>query len=221
MKSDVVPCYLVCDLSLSMTDHIDHLNAGIREFLGAAHADSSIGDRIRCCVVGFADTPRVLQPLQPLHPVDMLAELPEPGYCVGTNYGPVFTHLRDAIDQDVRLLRAQRLCVGQPIVLFVSDGQPTDPVTWPAAFATLTDPNWADKPNVIAFGIGDADQDTLGRIGTFGIFLARDGVRISTALIASMRSAPPDPVQAEHDLSTSGPHVRRTLSGKGDAMEIH
>lgn len=218
MKSDVVPCYLVCDLSLSMTDHIDHLNAGLREFRGAAHADSSIGDRIRCCVVGFADTPRVLQPL---HPVEMLAELPEPESCVGTNYGPVFIHLRAAIDRDVRRLKTHRLRVGRPIVLFVSDGQPTDPVTWPTAFAALVDPNWADKPNVIAFGIGDADQETLGRIGTFGIFLARDGIRMSTALIASMRLAAPDPRRAEHDLSTSGPHVRRTLSGKGDAMEIH
>lgn len=211
MKYDVVPCYLVYDLSLSMTDHIDHLNADLREFRGAVHTDPSIGDRIRCCVIGFADTPRVLQSL---HPVDMLTELPEPGYCVGTNYGPVFTHLRDAIDRDVRQLTAHRLGVGRPIVLFVSDGQPTDPVTWPAAFAALTDPNWSDKPNVIAFGIGDADQGTLARIGTFGVFLARDGVRMSTALVASLRLA-------RHDLSTSGPHPRRTLSGKGDAMEIH
>lgn len=191
MESDVVPCYLVCDVSLSMTDHIDELNAGLREFRGAVHADASVAGRVRCCVVGFAETPRVLQPL---HPTTRLVELPEPGHGVGTNFGPAFTLLRDAIDRDVRGLAAGRLRVHRPIVMFLSDGQPTDPVTWPSAFAALTDPTWSARPNVIAFGIGDADHDTLGRIGTFRTFHGRDGVRMSTALITSVRSAVPDPV---------------------------
>jgi len=183
MGSDVLPCYVVCDVSLSMTDHIDELNAGLREFRGAVHADSSVAERVRCCVVGFAETPRVLQPL---YPMAEFTELPKLGSCAGTNFGPAFTLLRDAIDRDVRGLKAHRLRVHRPMVFFLSDCQPTDPVTWPAAFAALTDPAWAARPNVIAFGIGDADQDTLGRIGTFRTFLGRDGVRMSTALIASV-----------------------------------
>jgi uncharacterized protein YegL len=188
MGSDVLPCYVVCDVSLSMTDHIDELKAGLREFRGAVHAEASVAGLLRCCVVGFADTPRVLQPL---YTVSKLGELPELEQCAGTNFGPAFTFLRDAIDRDVRVLKTHGLRVHRPIVFFLSDGQPTDPVTWPAAFATLTDPEWPARPHMITFGIGDADQQTLGRIGTSRMFLGRDGVRMSTALITSVRWASP------------------------------
>jgi uncharacterized protein YegL len=186
MGSDVLPCYVVCDVSLSMTDHLADLNAGLREFHGAVHADSTVAGLVRCCVVGFAGTPRVLQPL---YAMATPPELPEMGR--GTNFGPAFTLLREAIDRDVRGLKAQRVGVHRPIVFFLSDGQPTDPVTWPTAYAALTDPTWTARPHMIAFGVGDADQDTLGRIGTFRTFLGRDGVRMSTALIATVTLASP------------------------------
>jgi uncharacterized protein YegL len=188
MRSDVLPCYVVCDLSLSMTDHVAGLNAGLREFRGAVHADASVADRVLCGVVGFAESPHVVQPLFLL---DELAELPAPGACAGTNFGPVFKFLRTTIDEDVRVLESHRLRVHRPIVFFLSDGQPTDPVTWPAAFATLTDPDWAFRPRMVAYGVGDADQDALGRIGTFRTYLDRDGVRMGTALIASVTAALP------------------------------
>lgn len=191
MGSEVLPCYVVCDVSLSMTDHLEELNAGLREFRGAVHADASVAARLRCSVVGFAETSRVLQPL---HPTAQLSDLPPPEPAAGTNFGPAFTLLRAAIDQDVRDLKARALRVHRPLVFFLSDGQPTDPVTWPAAFAALTDPLWSARPNVIAFGIGDADQDTLRRIGTFRMFLGRDGVRLSTALIATVTWSSPEHV---------------------------
>lgn len=191
MGSEVLPCYVVCDVSLSMTDHIEELNAGLREFRGAVHANSTVAELLHCCVVGFAETSRVLQPL---HPTARLADLPEPQPGAGTNFGPAFTLLRTAIDTDVRALKARGLRVHRPLVFFLSDGQPTDPVTWPAAFAALTDPIWSARPNMIAFGIGDADHDTLGRIGTFRTFLGRDGVRLSTALIATVTWRSPDRV---------------------------
>lgn len=186
MGSDVLPCYVVCDVSLSMTDHLAELNAGLREFHGAVHADSAVAGLVRCCVVGFAGKPKVLRPL---YEMATLPELPEMGR--GTNFGPAFTLLREAIDRDVRGLKAQRVGVHRPIVFFLSDGQPTDPVTWPAAYAELTDPAWTARPHVIAFGVGDADQVTLGRIGTFRTFFGRDGVRMSTALIATVTLACP------------------------------
>jgi uncharacterized protein YegL len=184
---DVLPCYVVCDVSLSMTDHIDELNVALREFHGAVHADSTVAGRVRCCVVGFAESPRVLQPLSAMARVTV----PAAGPSASTRFGPAFTFLREAIDQDVAELKTRELRVLRPIMFFLSDGQPTDPVTWPAAFATLTDPGWAARPHVVAFGIGDADERTLGRIGTFRLFLGRDGVRMSTALIASVLWASP------------------------------
>ncbi|WP_410618512.1 vWA domain-containing protein [Amycolatopsis sp. cmx-8-4] len=201
MGSDVLPCYVACDVSLSMADHLDELNTGLREFRGAVHADASVTGRILCSVIGFGETPHVVQPLLPM---DDLAELPAPRAGAGTNFGPAFTFLREVIDGDVGGLEKHRLQVHRPVVFFLSDGQPTDPVTWPAAFASLTDPAWARRPRVVAFGVGDADEDALGRIGTFRTYFGRDGVRVGTALIASVM----------HVLSTSRPPADRILSRK-------
>lgn len=199
MGSDVLPCYVACDVSLSMTDHMDELNQGLREFRGAVHADASIAERVLCSLVGFGGEPYAVHGL---YLTGEVAELPAPGPCAGTNFGPVFTFLRGVIDEDVRLLAKHRVRVLRPMVFFLSDGQPTDPVTWPAAFTALTDPAWPLRPRVVTFGVGDADEDALGRIGTFRSYLGRDGVRMGTALIASVM----------HVLSTSGPPCDRTLS---------
>jgi uncharacterized protein YegL len=182
MGSDVLPCYVVCDVSFSMTDHIDELNAGLREFRGAVHAELSVSAGVSVCLVGFAAVPRVVQSLRP---AIELAELTASGPDGGTDFGLAFTFLRDTIDRDVRRLKARRLRVRRPLVFFTSDGRPTDQ-NWPAAFAEFTDPTRATCPHVIAFGIGAVDQDTLGRIGTSRVYLGRDGVRMGTALTAAV-----------------------------------
>lgn len=182
MRSGVLPCYVVCDVSFSMIDHIDALNAGLREFRGAVHAERSVAARVRVCVIGFADVPRVVQPLRP---AIELAELTWPGPDGGSAFGLVFTLLRDTIDRDVQRLTAHRQPVRRPLVFFTSDGRPTDS-SWPAAFAELTDPTRATHPDVVAFGVGAVDPATLGRIGTSGVFLGRDGVRLGIALTASV-----------------------------------
>jgi len=197
MGSDVLPCYLACDISLSMADHIDELNAGLREFRGAVQA--SLLDRVLCSVIAFGAEPALVQRLLPM---DELPDLPTPGESAGTDFGPVFTFLRASIESDARVLAAHRLRVHRPLVFFLSDGQPTDPVTWPSAFSSLVDLSWANRPRMVAFGVGDADEEALGRIGTFRCYLSRDGIRLGTALIASVM----------HVLSTSRPPADRTLS---------
>ncbi|RSD13121.1 vWA domain-containing protein [Amycolatopsis eburnea] len=197
MGSDVLPCYVACDLSLSMADHIDELNAGLREFRGAVH--ESLLDRVLCSVIGFGAEPSLVQRLLPM---DALADLPAPGVSAGTDFGPVFTFLRESIESDTRVLAAHRLWVHRPLVFFLSDGQPTDPVTWPSAFSSLVDPSWADRPRMVAFGVGDADEAALGRIGTYRTYLSRDGIRLGTALTAAVM----------HVLSTSRPPADRRLS---------
>jgi uncharacterized protein YegL len=188
MDFDVLPCYVVCDVSFSMTDHLDELRTGLREFRGAVHADPAVAARVHVCVLGFAATPRVLQPLRP---ASELTELTGPAPDGGTDFGLAFSLLRDTIDRDVQRLTARRLRVRRPVVFFTSDGRPTDS-TWPAALAELTDRGRATCPDVVAFGIGAVEPDTLARIGTSRLFLGRDGVRLGTALIASVtRPAPP------------------------------
>lgn len=185
MRSEVLPCYLVCDISSSMNDHVDELNAGFREFRGAVHAEPSVAARILVCVVGFADVPRVQQSLRP---AVELAELTGSEPTGGSVFGSTFALLRATIDSDVRGLREMRTRVSRPLVFFVSDGRPTDP-DWPAAFADLTDPAWSVRPEMIAFGVGAVDPITMSTIGTSRFFVGQDGVRIGTAITASVMRA--------------------------------
>lgn len=214
MGADVLPCYVVCDVSFSMTDHLDELNAGLREFRGAVHADPSVAARVRVRVIGFAGAPRVPGPLRPAAEP---TRLPAAGVDAGSDFGSVFALLRETVDRDVRELAASGLLVRRPVVFFTSDGRPTDPLTWPAAFAALTDPAWPARPHVVAFGLGAADREALARIGTCRVFLARDGVRVGVALIASVTwaASSSDHVRGIHDVSTPGPLDHRTLPVHG------
>lgn len=180
MVPDVLPCYVVCDVSFSMTDHLDEVNAGMREFRGVVHADRRATAQIRLCVVAFAESPVVVQPLR------AALDSPEtitPRQESGSDFGSAFTLLRTIIEHDVKSLKAQRIRVRRPMLFFISDGRATDHA-WPAALAQLT--ATASCPEMIAFGLGAVDQVTLDRIGTSRVFLGRDGVRIGIALASSV-----------------------------------
>jgi uncharacterized protein YegL len=204
VESDVLPCYVVCDFSLSMTDYIGELRTGLREFRGAVHADPVAAERVWVSVIGMADTPRVLQPLRP---AIELVDVDERSRCAETNFGPVFDLLRATVDRDVSALKRNRRAVARPVVFFVSDGRPTDRDAWPAAFAAIADPTWTARPEVIAFGVGSADPDTLSQIGSSRVFLG--GVRMGAALAACVLI---------HALSTSGPLARPILSRVGNVL---
>jgi uncharacterized protein YegL len=174
MSDDITPFYLVCDESYSMADHIDALNEGLRDLHTAIGTDPSIADRTRFCLIAFSSSAQVLLPLSRLSDVAEIAGLTTKG---STEFGPVFTLLRDTIQRDVTALRMAGRQVRRPAVFFLSDGQPTDPATWQAAHDRLTDPTWAARPDIISFGIGDADPATIDRIGTFTAFMSCHGTR--------------------------------------------
>lgn len=180
MVSDVLPCYVVCDVSFSMTDHIAEVNAGMREFRGVVHAEWRAIAQIRLCVVVFADSPLVVQPLRAaLDPPEVITPRQESG----SDFGSAFTLVRNIIERDVQSLKAQRIQVRRPMLFFISDGRATDHA-WPASLAQLTAA--ASGPEMIAFGLGAVDPPTLDRIGTSRVFLGRDGVRIGIALASSV-----------------------------------
>jgi uncharacterized protein YegL len=180
MVPDVLPCYVVCDVSFSMSDHLDEVNAGMREFRGAVHADRRASTQIRLCVVVFAERPVVLQPLLPA--LDQ-AELIEPRQESGSDFGSAFTLLHHTVERDVRGLKAQRIRVRRPVLFFISDGRATDQA-WPHALARLRAA--AACPEMVAFGLGAVDRPALDRIGTSRVFLGGDGVRLGVALASSV-----------------------------------
>jgi uncharacterized protein YegL len=186
MPERIVPCYVVFDESCSMADHMESLNTGLRELNGALLAEPAIAGRARLCVIGFSGTARIVTPLSIPD-----TSIEQRGRATGTetNFGAAFAVLRDTIQRDVEALRTASCAVHQPVVFFLSDGQPTDAAAWPPAHADLIDPGWAARPRIVAFGIGDADMTTIARIGTHGAYLStgdlppRETVREFTAAL--------------------------------------
>lgn len=168
MPGRVLPIYVVCDESYSMTDHMGTLNAGLRELHRCVRSDPSASSQVRLCLIGFADTARVVVPLSPL------ADVPDFGVLAAranTNYGAAFTLLRDTIERDVADLSAQSRRMYHPTVLFLSDGQPTDPALWRRAHSRLLDRDWPVRPRIVAFGVGDADAATMRAVGDFKAYV--------------------------------------------------
>ncbi len=179
MPEQILPFYVVCDQSYSMADHLDALNDGLAELHRAVGTDPVVADKTRFCLIGFSGTAEILQPLCRLSDVVDIVELTTQA---GTSFGAAFSVLRETIEKDVELLKADAHRVYRPAVYFLSDGHPTDPGGWPDAYDRLVDPDWPARPNIIAFGIGDADADTIARIGTFQAFMSRGGVGPGAAL---------------------------------------
>ena len=180
MSEQVLPFYLVCDESGSMSDNIDMLNSELMPDLHQAIGNDPVtADKTRFSVIGFADDARVLLPMSDLSDLDSMPGLMPRGM---TNYGAAFELLKQQIEIDIKALKAEGTQVYRPAVFFVSDGMPSDD-RWEAAHAALTDKKWSYHPNIISFGVDtQSDADTIAAVGTFKAFMVEDGVNPSVAL---------------------------------------
>jgi uncharacterized protein YegL len=179
MPEQILPFYVVCDQSYSMADHLDGLNEGLRELHRAVGTNPVVADKAWFCLIGFSGSAEVLQPLCSLGDVVDLVEL---AVSPATNFAAAFTVLRETIEKDVARLKESGHWVYRPAVFFLSDGQSTDPAAWPSAYRRLVDPTWPARPNIISFGIGDADESTIRSIGTVQAFMSHGGLSPRTAL---------------------------------------
>jgi uncharacterized protein YegL len=196
MPEEILPFYVVCDQSYSMADHLDALNDGLAQLHAAVGTDPVVADKTRFCLIGFSGEAEVLQPLCRASDVVGLTDLTTQA---ATSFGEAFTLLRDTIENDVGELKSRGDQVYRPAVFFLSDGHPTDHQTWPAAYERLVDPDWPAHPNIISFGIGDADATTIGRIGTFQAFMSQGGVTPAAALHNFARALTTSVVRSQDD----------------------
>jgi uncharacterized protein YegL len=196
MPEEILPFYVVCDQSYSMADHLEALNDGLAQLHAAVGTDPVVADKTRFCLIGFSGEAEILQPL--CRPSDVVG-LTDLTTQAATSFGEAFTLLRDTIENDVDELKSRGDRVYRPAVFFLSDGHPTDHGTWPAAYERLVDPRWPARPNIIAFGIGDADAATIGRIGTFQAFMSQGGVSPAAALHGFARALTTSVVSANDE----------------------
>jgi uncharacterized protein YegL len=208
MSEQVLPFYLVCDESTSMTDDIQAINDSMVELHKEISTNPTIADKTHFCLIGFSTAAQVLLPLADLSRIDSMPLLQADG---ATNYGAAFDLLRDTITNDVAKLKADGNIVFRPAVFFLSDGQPTDD-HWAASYQRLTDPSWGARPNILAFGFGTVEIQTLHQIATVRAF-RHDPASMTTAkalreftrkLIQSMATSGSRPA-ADGSLSLTAP----------------
>lgn len=177
----VLPVIIVCDVSGSMAGApISTLHTEIDALIRGLSQHPVAASITRLSVVTFADSAHVHLPMSDVSKIGTIAALEAGG---ATSYEVVFDLLARALPVELKSLAAQGHAVYRPTVFFFSDGTPTDdPASWRAARDRLT--TNAAAPNIVSFGIGDADAATIRDVahGRGTAFLAHEDNDAATAL---------------------------------------
>lgn len=185
----VLPFYLLCDVSGSMSLHIATLNQALVEFRDTLAKDPVLSDKVQFGVVDFSDDAREVIPLGDFAEADI--DRHRLGVRGGTSYAAGFTKLREVIKRDITSGAAQYKYF-RPAVFFLTDGYPNGGEDWPTAFAELTafDPATGQGnksyPLFVPFGIGDADASVLSQLihpmDRSALFMANAGTTPAAAI---------------------------------------
>jgi uncharacterized protein YegL len=188
----VMPFYIVCDVSGSMSGDIAELNAGVTDLCQEIMKDPVADDLAMLSVIAFHDTARTVVPLD--FPSAMkLQPLTSGGL---TNYTAAFQEFHRAFEADRVRLKSQGKRVFRPCIFFLTDGVPTS-TDHLQVFQQLFGYDPATKqgnpryPYVTPFGFRGATEESMKAIAypTFGekkgrYFLAKEGVSIPSLLKA-------------------------------------
>ena len=194
----VLPMYFVGDESHSMAGGpIEAVNQGLLDLRDEVAKHPLIGKKVRFGIITFADSAQTRLELSELSEELILPTLSPRGR--GTSYASAFEALRQAIPADVALLKAAGYQVHRPSVFFLSDGLPTEKEEkWQACLQELKDPGFKERPNILAFGVGEADPKVIQQLATTPrfAFMMLDGVstagaisEFATAMLNSMVSS--------------------------------
>ena len=180
----VLPIYFVGDESHSMAGApIAAVNQGLLDLRDEVAKHPLIGKKVRFGIITFADTAETRLELSELSEDLMLPTLSPRGR--GTSYASAFEALRHTIPGDIALLKGSGYQVHRPSVFFLSDGQPTEKEeAWRTRLEELKDPSFKERPNVLAFGVGDAEAKVIQRLASAPryAFMMSDGVSTAGAI---------------------------------------
>ncbi|HUB37934.1 MAG TPA: hypothetical protein VMA72_03690 [Streptosporangiaceae bacterium] len=161
----VMPFYLVCDVSDSMSGEIAALHDAITTLRNAIRGEPVVDDVARICVMTFSDIARVALPLARMSE----SEIPRLAHENKTLYGEAFRKLAHEVAEDYKMLRSKGCRIYRPCAYFLTDGEPTDR-NWRQTFAeTLTGDSMArlgipTYPIFVPFGFREARVQTLQRL---------------------------------------------------------
>jgi uncharacterized protein YegL len=180
----VLPIYFVGDESHSMAgDPIQAVNQGLVDLRDEVAKHPLIGKKVRFGIITFADSAQTRLELSELTEDLIMPVLSPRGR--GTSYAAALEALRQTIPADVALLKSSGFQVHRPSVFFLSDGQPTDKESkWRERLDQLRDPGFKERPNVLAFGVGDAEAEVVQQLASSPryAFMMADGSSTAGAI---------------------------------------
>ena len=179
---NVLPIYFVADESGSMAGDIAELNQGLVSLHDTLLGESMAAARVRFCVLGFDHETRCY-----LEPSDLRDVQAMPTLATrrgSTSLAAAFSDLLSRIPQDIAKLKTEGYLVTRPAVFLLTDGAPNPGDGWEAAHQSLTSEGFSQRPNILAFGIGQADAEVIRRVATRPqyAFIAARGVDTGHAI---------------------------------------
>lgn len=158
----VLPIYFVADCSGSMEgEPLNEVNKGLTSLLDQLQSEPMAAAKVRFAVIGFDDVPTCYVEPSDLRDLDAMPVL-RPGGT--TSYAAAFAELGRRMPLDIASLKNSGYLVNRPAVFFLTDGVPNRGDGWEGAYASLMSQNW--RPNVLAFGVGDADPGTIKQLAS-------------------------------------------------------
>lgn len=176
-EGNVLPVYFVADESGSMAPVVDELNRGLAHLRDALRTEPMVAAKVRFSMLGFSDDTVCYLELTDLRKVP---EMPHLSIRASTSYKSAFEELRHRIPADVAQLKQDGYLVHRPAVFFLTDGQPNADEDWEQQLDALTASELPEHPNILAFGIGEADANTIIRVATHEDFAYQQARGAST-----------------------------------------
>lgn len=206
-RGTVLPLYFVADESMSMAPCIRQLNDGLTSLLGSLQSEPFAASKVRLSVIGFAEEAVTYLRLADLRSTAEMPVLRARGS--STSYRAAFDQVGACISEDVPALKSSGYLVNRPVVFFLTDGIPDVNEDWIGARDYLLAKRTA--PNVLSFGIGEAQAASVARVSTKPdryAFLAAQGSDTGSAVIKFMTALTESVVSSGQALAKGGRALR-------------
>ena len=203
----LLPVYIVADESLSMQSLERELNEGLASLHESLRTEPMTAAKVRLAVLGFSESMAVRMRLTD---VRNERDLPRVAIRTGTSYCAAFQDLLTRIPADVLTLKTEGYKVHRPTVFFLSDGQPTDGGSWRIPHSRLVDKAQTPvAPNIIAFGLGQAQAETILAVATRPdfAFMAVPGANLGQAIKQFFETLTASVVQSGRAIAGAAPEV--------------
>src|SRR5262245_13276205 len=154
----VMPFYLLCDVSSSMTStDMKDVNEGLEKLHQMLLGEPIINDLVMMSIITFNHGAQTLLPLAAPENIT----LPKLSAGGGTDYSPALKEYHRAFQADRARLKAEGKQVFRPCVYFLTDGEPNNDSYLGTFKSLIAKENNSAYPYVCAFGFRDATEATL------------------------------------------------------------